>query len=77
VPDPDDQSYDARRARVRRAYARRGRVPSNFCFVECPYCWGLIPSKDKGFVPPHVVPWDPAARCPSSRVWELEVDQAD
>jgi hypothetical protein len=77
VPDPDDQSYDARRQRVRRAYARRGRVPGNFYFVDCPYCGQQVPTKDAGFCPPHVQRANPAARCPGSRLWELEGHQGD
>jgi hypothetical protein len=53
VPDPDGQSYDARRARVRRAYARRGRVAGNFYMLPCPRCGQLVPSKHRDWLPKH------------------------
>jgi len=77
VPDQHDQSYDERRRRVRRAYARRGRVLGNFYFVECPGCGQQVPTKDNGFVPPHVQRANPAARCPPYRLYELGDRQGD
>ena len=72
VPPPDRPSYEERRRRARRSYSIRPGVLGNFYLVECPHCALLIPTKDKGYVPPHVRGSDPAARCPGARLWERE-----
>lgn len=66
-----DQSYDERRRRVRRAYARRQVARRDFFFVECPHCARMIPTKDRGFVPPHTYGGDPTASCPATRLLEV------